>query len=136
MAQQFEGFLLDLMNSPYPKTQMDVFCNGEIIIQAFNQADAKSWGFELPLSPDGGILLNLFFHKGKAEKHERFKKLPYLKEFNLVKLDKERVYSYYLVVSSKVAVATIAMKIDQIVNDMCEIEQSVNSIEVYVRAFR
>lgn len=136
MIQHFEGFLSDLINSPYPKTQMDVLCKGMIVLQVFNQADAMNWGFELPMHPKGGLLINLFFHKGKSKMHERFKDLPYSREFTLVKLDKDRVDSYYLAISSEVKLMEVALRLDQIVKDMCENEIDINSIEVYVRAFR
>jgi hypothetical protein len=129
-----EQSLEDLMNSHYPKTQMDVFYKGQIVLQVFNQSDVKKWSIELPLNEEGGMVINLFFHKNKEDNHERFKRADFYSDFSLKKLNKGKVNSYYVPISKNVPYKEISNRLQKIILEVYDIEKE-EPLEILVRAF-
>lgn len=132
-----EKSLSDLINSPYAGTQMDVFYKGQVILQAFNQSDAKNWDSDLLLNKEGGIILNLFFNKNKRNNKEnylRFKKSPFYKDFMFEEMNKGRVHSYSCPISKNVSTRDLANRIIEIIVEVYEIEEK-EPLEILVRAF-
>ncbi|MCB9352835.1 MAG: hypothetical protein H6573_35930 [Lewinellaceae bacterium] len=54
MKNTIENSLKSLITSQFPKTQMDVFHKGLVVLQVFNQSDVKNWSFDIPLNEEGG----------------------------------------------------------------------------------
>lgn len=129
-----ERALKDLMNSRYAKTQMDIFYKGKIAVQVFNQSDVKKWDFGLFLNEEGGVVLNLFFHKKKVDSHLKFKKSTFYNDFSLRKMNGGKVDSYYSSISKNVPSKVVANRIIKIIIEVYEIEED-EPLEILVRSF-
>ena len=124
-----------LINSEIPNTQLEIYSNGRVLIQAFNFSDVQSWSFALPYDEDG-IVLNLFFHKGKLNNEKHFKNFEslYSNEFELVLMNKGSVKSYYKHIKKEVGAQKAAEIIYEIVYRVYELEGD-QVIDTIVRAF-
>lgn len=137
MKNSIENFLKSLITSKYPKTQMDVCHKGQVILQVFNQTDAKEWRFDLPLNEEGGVILNLFFNKSKnnnEENYSRFKETSFFNDFLLVEMNKGKIKSFYLPISSSIPIREIAQMINKVIFQVYQIDAD-EPFDILVRAF-
>jgi len=136
-GNSLERSLRDLINSRYPKTQMDVFYEGQVILQVFNQSDVRNWSFELPLNKEGGVIVNLFFNNGKrnnVNNYSRFKTTSFYKDFIHIAMNKGKVNSYYLPISRNLQTEEIANRLVEIILEVYEIQKD-EPLEILVRSF-
>lgn len=132
-----EKCLKDLVNSNFPKTQMDVFYKGQVVLHVFNQSDVSTWNFKLPLHEEGGIVINLFFNDRKLdneENHQRFKGASFFGDFILRKMHRGKISSYYLPVSKSVSQKNAANSIIEILSTVYQIEAD-EPLEIFVRVY-
>lgn len=132
-----EVCLKDLVNSKFPKTQMDVFYKGQVVLHVFNQSDVRTWSFKLPLHEEGGIVINLFFNDRKQnneENHQRFKSSSFSNDFILRKMHRGKISSYYLPVSKSVSLKNAANDIIEMLSTVYEIEAD-EPLEIFVRVY-
>lgn len=132
-----ENSLLKLISSRYPKTQLDILWNGQVVIQVFNQSDVKKWSYPLPLNQEGGIVVNLFFHKTKRNNQDnyiRFKGLDIFDQFTLRKMDKGRLMAFYLPISNKINTEEMSDTVSNLLFDVYGIDFK-SPLEFYVRSF-
>ena len=132
-----ENSLLKLISSRYPKTQLDILWNGQVVLQVFNQSDVKKWNYQMPLNEEGGIVLNLFFHKTKRnnqDNHIRFKGLDIFDQFILRKMDKGRLMAFYLPISIMANTVKMSETISNLLFDVYGIDFK-SPLEFYVRSF-
>jgi hypothetical protein len=132
-----EQSLRELLASSYPRTQMDVHYRGQVVLQVFNQSDAKNWGHDLFLNNEGGIVVNLFFNQKKNNNEgnlARFKSSVFYGNFQLIEMNKGRVQSYYWAISSSIPVNKISEMIERIIIEVYSIEEN-TYYEIFLRVF-
>lgn len=135
--KSIKELLYSLINSEYPRTQMDIFYQGQVIMQIYNQSDVKKWDVDLPitLSENGGVVMDLTFTKGKINNSENFKRFlesPFFDEF--ISSREKSIQSYFSSISNPFSLDTLAKKVTDIIFTVYEIK-SPEKIEVFVRAF-
>ncbi|WP_282777918.1 hypothetical protein [Phaeodactylibacter xiamenensis] len=130
-------FIYDLRHSKYPKTQMDIYYDKQLVLQLFNQKDINSWELKIPIIPDknGGVLIALSFNKeiiDDEQNFDRFFKSPFFK--SSVLLSHSGAESYFIAYPSSMSDNAIAEKVKNILNQVYLIDDSAE-LAVYVRAF-
>ncbi|MCB9350174.1 MAG: hypothetical protein H6573_22085 [Lewinellaceae bacterium] len=137
MKNTIENSLKSLITSQFPKTQMDVFHKGLVVLQVFNQSDVKNWSFDIPLNEEGGIVLNLFFNKNKKnnkENYSRFEESPFFKDFIFVELNRGKIKSFYSPIPRATPIGEIARMINTIISQVYQIGPG-EPLDILVRAF-
>ena len=130
-------FINSLRKSRYPKTQMDIVYEKQIVLQMFNQKDLDNWELKVPITSDedGGVLIALSFNEekiGNEQNFDRFFRTSFFKDF--VSLTHDNTESYFLAYSNSMADSDIAEKVKNILRQVYLIEDK-TPLEVFVRAF-
>jgi hypothetical protein len=129
--------LMELINSKYPKTQIDIHFEQQVVLHVFNQSDAKNWSINVPLDKEGGILINLFFNQNKKNNSQnfmRFEKCEFYQDFTLIEMNKGKVLAYYAPVSKLVSISDAAMKICRIIIEVYDLNKF-DPLDIYVRIY-
>jgi hypothetical protein len=132
-----EQSLRELLARSSPRTQMDVHYHGQVVLQVFNQSDAKNWGHDLSLNNEGGIVVNLFFNQKKNNNDDnllRFKSSVFFRNFQLIEMNKGRVQSYYWSIPGSIPVNKISEMIERIIIEVYGIEED-TYYEIFLRVF-
>jgi hypothetical protein len=128
---------MELINSKYPKTQIDIHFEQQVVLHVFNQSDAKNWSINVPLDKEGGILINLFFNQNKKNNSQnfmRFEKCEFYQDFTLIEMNKGKVLAYYAPVSKLVSISDAAMKICRIIIEVYDLNKF-DPLDIYVRIY-
>ena len=129
--------LTDLVNSPYPRSQLEIFHQGQVLLQVFNQNDVKKWDLALPTNQEGGVMVNVFFNKNKrnnGQNYSRFSKSPLFGLFTLHEYQKGRVKSFFMPVSKQKSIRETAFLIQKILLEIYELPND-TPLDIFVRAY-
>ena len=80
----FGSFIENLKVTDIPKTQIEIYRNGVVLMQIFKSSDVIRWGWNVQGLKEGGVVISLLFNKHKPkndENHLRFKNLIYYEVF-------------------------------------------------------
>ena len=133
----FEEYVRSLVNSKYPRTQLDVFYKKQIVLQVFNIEDVKRWdsGIKNLLNHEDGILIEVSFNKNKNNNKENFNRFKSRSDFSFFsKFKEDSNVSFFRSFSSPIEVRKVSNYLSDLVLEVYEIESS-ESVEFLVHAF-
>ena len=115
-------------NSIETNIQLDIFHNGEVLLQVYKTNDVLKWKNDVKVEV-GDIILELCFNKNKKRSnYDKFKKSIFFDSFKKVDLEGGDVF--WKQINSEHE--NLELTIVQLLSDVFEIT---DEIEIYVRAY-
>jgi len=125
--------LLELKTSREKNVQLDLFReNGQVLLQLYKQSDVNNWGYNINLTDEKGLVLELSFNNAKQNNKynfKRFKESIYIESFRT--FPKVEQNSFFIGFSGHESVEYIVSHVLDIIKTVYELENFNFSINAY-----